>query len=229
MMTAETYDRAVTEGSKMLWDKGERILEGNRLGPTDEAHVAALFYYMMARGDAEANVADMGCGFGEVSRILSAKHMPKAAFWLVNNNDFQMVKCDQLVGPFITHRADMCASGLTSGIFDLIMFNWSLCHVPAIPALLEANRIARKGCKLFVYDYERIKGNNQMAAQYLNAAFISDHTFQLAAKRTGWSDVETFHCGGDDKLIRNAAEGHLKRLDRILSDLRPVIWTAINL
>jgi hypothetical protein len=54
--------------SEEAWARGIRILQGNRLGDTDAAHVAALLALMaLPEG---ALIADIGCGFGEVARLM---------------------------------------------------------------------------------------------------------------------------------------------------------------
>lgn len=212
----------VTEASRDLLAQGIRILQGNRLAPTDEGHVSRLADYMQLNG--ERNVADMGCGFGEVSRLL-AKSMPATDFWLVNQNEFQMEHCPEDPNMLWLYR-DMCDTALPAGLMDLVMFNYSLCHVDPVAALSEAARIAHpsKG-KLFVYDCERMSGDNALTEKYMAAHFLLDATFRGYCQATGWRDVETFHPGGDDTLFRKAANNDAM-YDAMFDHLQPVIWRA---
>lgn len=213
----------VTEGSKQALARGMRILQGNRLEPTDEGHVSRLADYMQLNGELE--IADMGCGFGEISRLLS-KAMPITThFWLVNQNRFQMQQCPP--DPRWTkRREDMCATSIPAGLIDLVMFNYSLCHVDPLAALAEAGRIAHpsKG-KLFVYDYERTSGDNSLTEKLLFAHFLLDATFRGYCQATGWRDVETIHPGGDDTLFREIVNDKAV-YDEMFDHLRPVIWRA---
>jgi SAM-dependent methyltransferase len=211
----------ITEASKHLLAKGVRILQGNRFANTDEAHVDALATYMRLNGERE--VADMGCGFGEVSLLLGRK-LPAARFWLVNKNLFQMEHCP--VGErYIRKLEDMCSTSIPAGAVDLVMFNYSLCHANPRAALAEAARIARLGGKLFVYDYQRMSGDNELTEKVLAARFLRDAEFRVAAAATGWRDIETISPGGDDTLFREAAEDEAL-YDRMFDHLEPVIWKA---
>ena len=171
----------------------------------------------------ERNVADMGCGFGEVSRLLKLK-LPKACFYLVNINSFQMSKCPSGVG-FIQHEEDMCNTSIPDESCDLVMFNWSICHVDLRKALGEAYRISRPNGKLFVYDYERQGGDNELAEKLCSAHFFPYKEFKSACDDVGWRDVQELICGGDDTIFREAF-GNDKLYDAFVCDLIPVIWTA---
>src|SRR4029077_20246733 len=238
-------DHIVTEGSKYWLAKGVRILQGNRVGPTDARHLVELAGYMNLNG--ERDVADMGCGFGEVSRFLHKTYLPESHFWLINTNQFQLDHCvggspcpqGDASGPpnalgsrrgdrstFFTRRLeDMCSTSIPSGAVDLVMFNYSLCHVDPRAELAEAERIARPGGKLFVYDYQRMSGDNELTEKVLAARFVSDAGFRVAAAECGWRDVETISPGGDDTLFREAAEDEAL-YDRMFDHLEPVIWKA---
>lgn len=211
----------VTEASKHLLTKGIRILQGNRFADTEEAHVDALAIYMRLNGERE--VADMGCGFGEVSLLLGRK-LPLARFWLVNQNQFQMEHCP--VGDrYIRKVEDMCVTSIAADAIDLVMFNYSLCHVDQRDALTEAARIARPGGKLFVYDYQRTSGDNALTEKVLAAHFLSDAEFRAHATAAGWRDMETISPGGDDTLFREAVND-AALYDEMFDHLRPVIWRA---
>jgi SAM-dependent methyltransferase len=226
-------DHIVTEASKHLLARGVRILQGNRFADTDEAHVDALATYMQLNGlrpraaayapEGEREVADMGCGFGEVSLLLGRK-LPEARFWLVNQNLFQMERCP--VGErYIRKLEDMCSTSIPAGAVDLVMFNYSLCHADPRAALAEAARIARPGGKLFIYDYQRMSGDNELTEKVLAARFLRDAEFRVAAAAKGWRDIETISPGGDDTLFREAAEDEAL-YDRMFDHLEPVIWKA---
>jgi SAM-dependent methyltransferase len=172
----------------------------------------------------ERAVADMGCGFGEVSLMMTSA-IPKARFWLVNQNTYQLHHCP-MIPEFTLLCEDMCATSIPRGSVDLVMFNYSLCHVNILAALEEAAAIARVGGKLFVYDYARTGGDNELSEKHLFARFVSDDLFRLACAYAGWwTDVETIYPGGDDTPFREAM-GNDALYDSIFKDLVPVIWKA---
>jgi ubiquinone/menaquinone biosynthesis C-methylase UbiE len=211
----------ITEQSRYWFDRGLKILEGNRLGETDEDHVKVRMHHMGLNG--EKRVADMGCGFGEVSRLIADKFRD-TVFYLVNQNEFQLSKCPK--GFWFEQRLeDMCNTSIPDRSIDLVMFNYSLCHVDPVEALREAHRIATESGRLFVYDYERIGGDNSLTEQYLFADFVSNADFRSMCKATKWRDVETIHPGGDDKIFRTLLPDS-SFYDLMFDDLKPVIWKA---
>jgi hypothetical protein len=216
-------DDKVTEVSKHLLEKGATILQGNRLEPTDAGHLTRLAHYMDLNGQSE--VADMGCGFGAVSWFLSQWCIPKAHFWLINQNAFQLKYCP--IGPaFTRRREDMCSTSIPDNLVDLVMFNYSLCHVEPHAALTEAARIARDHTgRLFVYDYVRVSGDDSLTEKLLAAKFQSDEAFRVTCEATGWKNVETFLVGGDDAIFREAVNDQAI-YESIFEHLQPVIWRA---
>ena len=211
----------VTQASMIFWERGVRILQGNRLGNTDAEHVDALAKHMGLNG--ERNVADMGCGFGGVSKLLSEK-LPEARFWLINKNGWQLSKCPE-EPQFWWFNEDMCSTSIAGGRVDMVMFNWSLCHANVFMALSEAHRITNEKGRLFVYDLERVSGDNVETKEVLNAVFSSDAEFRSACDATGWREVETIHPGGDDTMFRESCCDD-ELYDRLTKGLIPVIWKA---
>lgn len=216
-------DDMVTEASKYLHSQGITLLQGNRLGPTDGEHLEQLAGHMKLNG--ELDVADMGCGFGDVSRFLHKVVLQKAHFHLVNCNKFQLDRCPIEPGFFSFRQEDMCATTIPAESLDLVMFNYSLCHVDARAALREAARIAKRGGHLFVYDYERVKGDNAETEKHLAATFLYDGEFRVIAAAYDWRDVETIHPGGNDGLFRDLFS-RKELYDKMFAELTPVIWRA---
>jgi len=208
----------VTEVSAALLADGPKILQGNRLGKTDLMHVATLASYMwLPQG---AAVADIGCGFGEVARILGTiRH--DLTLHLVNSNLFQMQHrtCDT---PY-AYVADMHSLPLADSSVDVAMYCYSLCHADQGAALREAWRVTHPGGGLFIYDYERVAGDDRAAERHLYARFPFARDMRHTLRDAGW--VIT----GQEQVQRDESGWDLVRTDMltdILSDLVPVIWTA---
>jgi ubiquinone/menaquinone biosynthesis C-methylase UbiE len=216
-----TAQEVITRGSEQMWANGIRVLQGNRFAPSESEHLKKLIAYMNL--GTERTVADMGCGFGWVS-LHMARVISRAKFWLVNVNEFQLERCLPL-SEFKPLYEDMTATSIPDKSVDLVMFNYSLCHVNCWAALTEAARIARAGGRLFVYDYDRIRGNNELSEVYLYARFNSDEQFRQVCAERGWTGVETIYPGGDDSLFREAMANDAL-YDAIFEELTPVIWKA---
>lgn len=215
------WDYLVTVASKELLARGIKVLQGNRLAAVEKEHIERLARFMELNG--EMTIADMGSGFGEVARGVGAI-LPRCHFYLVNTNRFQLDHDPEQLG-FTKLQEDMCSTSIPRESVDLVMFNYSLCHVDAFEALGEAARIARPKGKLFVYDYERIGGNNRETYEQLASRFLRDDEFRETADKSGWEKVETIYPGGDGSLFRELFND--KALyDRMFAELRPVIWRA---
>jgi len=91
----------LNEASRLALAAGVKILQGFRLADTDAAHVARLLDYMQP--EAGETWVDIGCGFGEVARLMHAA-CPDLNFILVNNNYFQLSHAPR---DFLQLHADM--------------------------------------------------------------------------------------------------------------------------
>lgn len=196
---------------------GVRVLQGYRLADTDEGHVSKLLGYMAPAPDAV--VADIGCGFGEVARLMHAER-PDLGFVLVNNNALQLSHCPPEFGRV---QADMHALPLADASVDVVMLLYALCHADPMPLLREAARITRFGGDLFVYDYARVRGDNRLFEARLNArAEPMDAWIDMGA-RTGWRLLMCEAPDGSDALFRRLYANDAE-YDLVFGDLVPVVW-----
>lgn len=208
---------ALNEATAEVVRRGIRILQGYRLAPTDAAHVSALLRYMAPDGD--ATIIDAGCGFGEVARLMAAER-PDLDFILVNNNALQL----SYAPPCFHHvLADMHDMPLRDGGVDGVMFLYSLCHTDFHTALAEAARVTKRGGLLFVFDYERLRGDNRHMTTRLCARALPFAEMRRIAMDAGWQPVMHDYPDGDDALFRSLFE-NATEYALIFNDLVPIIW-----
>jgi SAM-dependent methyltransferase len=216
------YDQQlVTDASEYLFGQGIRVLQGNRFAETETDHLEKLAGYMQL--DSEKEIADMGCGFGEVSRFLSDLNR-NAHFWLINTNQSQLLHCPK-GSQFTARLEDMCGTSIPEDSVDLIIFNYSLCHVDPAEALREAARIGNQKARLFVYDYRRIGGDDSLTEEHLAAHFLRDWQFNGVATLAGWREIEALDVPGDDRLFKEAVADD-SFYHSMFDYLCPVIWRA---
>ena len=213
----------ITHYSREALAQGLRILQGFRLAPTDRGHVVELLDHMTpAHGSLWA---DIGCGFGEVADIMS-QLQPDLGFVLINNNRFQL---EQAPNRFLQLCVDMHDIPLPDACVDGCMFLYSLCHSDGFAsALWEAARITRQGGVLFVFDYERLAGDNDLMKQRLDAWAIPFSRMRGYAELSEWDITMHITPRGDDEVFRRFYGGDLHEYTLIFQDLMPVIWKAVR-
>lgn len=195
------------------------VLQGNRLGDTDESHIGVLLGRM--RPPEGATIVDIGSGFGEPARLMHAAR-PDLTFIMANRSRAQLARSPAAEGLYPLH-ADMHRLPLPDNSMDGAMFLYSLCHADQGVALAEAARVVRPGGFCFVYDYERIGGNNRRMMQQLCARSYSASEFTRFANNAGWIVRWHENPGGDDTLFRTLFPD-TDSYDQIFQSLRPVIW-----
>jgi ubiquinone/menaquinone biosynthesis C-methylase UbiE len=199
---------------------GLRLLQGHRLADTDEGHVAKLLAFM----DPEpgSHWLDVGCGFGEAARLMNLQR-PDLRFTLLNSSGMQLDHCPPGY-PLVYGRME--GLPIEAERFDGCMFLYSLCHAstPYDP-LREAARVTRPGGSLFVYDYERLAGDNDLFSARLYAEAFPAEVMRRVAEATGWTITAWQNPPGDDALFRRLYADDAE-YDRIFSELRPVLWKA---
>lgn len=213
-----SYD-LVEVSSRMAWDRGVRILQGNRLGKSDEAHVGVLMDYM--RPPPASQVLDIGCGFGEVARLMQLAR-PDLEFAMLTNSVTQLARLPEQPA-LRAVLGDMHQLPFAAASFDGAMALYALCHADQVIALREAARVVRGGGFLLVYDYARTGGDNRLVEAALGARFFSAHDLEASAVDAGWQLDRMEFVGGDDGLFRRLF-GDDDRYNAIFADLRPAVW-----
>lgn len=208
--------------SQHMLDRGERILQGVRFADTDEGHVAKLLQFMDPPQG--ARICDMGCGFGEVARLMQ-RHRPDLSFVLVNDNAFQLSHAPNRLGmqPVLT---DMTDTRLPAESFDVVMFLYSLCHVDLYAALVEARRLVRPGGILFVFDYLRTGGDNTLSERHLGASFRTFGELLMEMHLGCWDEHSLQLPRGDDALFRSLFPDQ-QLYASIFNRAKPMLWRAV--
>ena len=215
------YCAAIEAVSPSFWNAGLRVLQGARFAESDDAHIAVLLEYMNPPSDAV--IADIGCGFGEVARIMTAQR-PDLNFVLINSSASQLARAP---GNFRIFKCDMHNIPVQSASVDGAMFCYSLCHGDIGPALIEAARITKPGGFLFVYDYVRANGDNALTEAHLFARFYKFAEILTESRLTGW-ELTMFACPpANDALFRDAM-GDSALYDAIFDDLTPAVWKMVK-
>lgn len=218
IVTAPYLPNAALDAATVaIMSEGIRVFQGARLAPTEAAHVAAL----LERMDPPLNstIADIGCGIGEVARLMKQKR-PDLDFILINKNPMQL---DLSPPCFRRVLADMHDTGMPSGSVDGAMFCYSLCHSDFPLALREAARITKVGGFLFVYDYERIRGMGGLFETRLASRAIFRGAMEGLAREAGWRPWTWENPEVDDTLFRDAYQNDAE-YNAIFDDLRVCIW-----
>lgn len=214
MIDQATLDRA----SAAILASGIRVLQGYRLAPTEAAHVRKLLQFM--RPPPETTVVDVGSGFGEVARIMHSAR-PDLGFILLNNNAFQLAN-----SPAVFHRVqgDMHRMPLGPETADTVMLCYTLCHADSFPQVFsEAARVSTRRGRMFIYDYERLRGNNRLFRTRLHARAMYERHVAAVAHKSGWELCERHNPPGSDDLFRTLYDND-EEYSRIFKDITPVIW-----
>ena len=202
----------------VLAAQGVRVLQANRLGATDQEHVHRLMAHMLL--PPESRVLDAGCGTGEVSRIIGSVRRD-LQFFMLNKSERQMAPAPR--GKRF-HRVvgDFHATPLAPESMDVVRFCYSLCHADHLAALREAARVTRPGGHLFIYDYERVSGDNSLMEQALSARAYPAADIRAMSEATGWKQTYAANPVGDD-LFRVLIPDE-KQHEALLGGLRPAVW-----
>lgn len=138
--------------------KGHRLYQAHRFSGTDDGHILRLERW--AEIPQGADVIDMGCGVGEMARIIGRSR--RDINWtLVNISPAQLFYAEDI------HRklcADFHSVPLPDSSFDVALFCFSIGHGHAGLAVAEAYRLLRPRGVLFIYDMVRESGGNDTMA-----------------------------------------------------------------
>ena len=165
--------------------EGYRMLQTHRYGASEREHVALLLDAF--RLPDAAVVVDMGCGLGEVARLMHAARAD-LRFILVNLSAAQLQYCQDVLadGPFMTVLVDAHATHLPVGFADGVMFNSALCQMDECVALGEAFRVLARGGRLLVNELVRTAGDGREMERELACRTWSEEALCRAIERMGF-------------------------------------------
>lgn len=207
------YLAAIGAATPEVGRLGHRVLHGALLADTEAEHIRVLADLMdLPHG---ALVADLGCGIGEVARLLGAER-PDLRWVQVNLSEPQIREAD---GARVV--ADFHSLPLADASVDAVLFLFSICHGDLTAALREAARVTRPGGVCFIFDLVRTAGGNAASEAALMARFHSPEAMRAAAASAGWR----LDIGYPPAIRRNVLRELLAdHYDAILSGCRPAIW-----
>lgn len=202
-------------------DVGLRVLQGHRLHENERQHVRILSAYMILNDG--ATVLDVGCGTGAMAEMI-ADDRPDLKWVLVNKHPDQLARVPDRLNPRL---GDFHSLPVDTTSVDETLFCYSLCHADHFEALREAARVTRPGGGLFIYDYERLGGDNALMEAVLFARAYSHKDIVALARAAGWQLDHKINPAGDSSVFRSLFPDP-DQYDAIFKDLRPAIWRFVR-
>lgn len=136
-------DRTVGEVTRYLVDQGARVFQIFQRG-TESEHVS----YLLEKFDPPSGVVlDVGCGIGEVARLMHEARQD-LEFVLLNRSQAQLDLCPD----FEKLHADAHAIPMPDASVDAVMACYVMGHLDKDRALSEMRRVLKPGGVLFIAD-----------------------------------------------------------------------------
>ncbi len=204
----------VNQVTPILYDNGYRILQIYSFAETDEKHVGMLLDWMSP--PVGAKVVDMGCGVGEVARLMKESR-PDLNFTLVNLSDVQLAYCppeDQCLANFL-------AVPRASASYDCASFMFAIGHENIDAGLREAFRLLKDDGTLFVCDMERFGGDGAAMAELVQYQVLRRDEFRAAAVAAGFEEIA---CQVPDVVRNIGPEVCGADYEQIFGDVGPIVW-----
>jgi ubiquinone/menaquinone biosynthesis C-methylase UbiE len=159
---------------------GHRVFQIHRFAENEFTHVSRLERW--AEFPLNAKVIDLGCGVGEVSKIMQ-EIRKDMTFTLVNISEVQLSYADD---KFKKYCCDFCNVPEKEETYDAAMFLFSIGHGDKLLALKEAFRLLKVGGVLFIYDMVRVSGDNSSMVD-VQYEVDSKDSMNLIARECGFN------------------------------------------
>lgn len=202
-----------------LYASGKRLLHIHRFADDEDRHIDILLKWLSpAHG---SRVIDMGCGFGEMARLIHAKR-PDISFTLLNLSAPQLAYApkehERIVGDF--HEVDK-----PDGSYDVVMFCFSIGHADIEKALSEAYRLLRLGGTLFIYDMARIYGDNTNMERLVSYRVHDAESVFEWAINAGFKPILYLEPAADDSVGKEVCG---EQYEDIFGGTVPAIWKFVK-
>lgn len=162
---------------------GMRVLQLYQAG-TEVEHVRGLLK-MMAPAEG-ATIVDVGCGIGEVARLM-LEDRPDLGFLLLNLSAHQLEMCPE---DLTRVHADMHDMPLVDACADVVMVNYTLGYADLARFMAEATRVLRPGGIVFIYDLLRADDDPGTAVLMLEKFGYSVHGHDRLMRAAGAAGLQ---------------------------------------
>lgn len=210
----------VAANAEAFYATGTRILQGYRMHPVDSMHVQYLLNDLQPPPN--ATIADLGCGYGEVARLMH-KLAPDLNFMLVNNIPEQMAFAP--TGPHFTPViSDMHKTPILDASVDCVLMHYSFCHADQPAVLREAARMLQRGGRLQIFDYITTQPNAEIVDD-LASVFLPDWQLYGMLQKAGFTEIMSHVPSGSDATWRALYQSEAL-YEHTFRNLKPVIFNA---
>lgn len=201
------------------------VLQLYRCGD-EPAHVARLLDLMAPPEGAV--VVDVGCGVGEVARLMLAAR-PDLSFLLLNLSEYQLALCPPDMKRV---QADMHAMPLADSCADVVMVNYTLGYAELDAFMHEAARVLKPGGLLFIYD---LSSNQEDSTP--SRLMLEKFNYQVYARHVVSHAAEFAGLRFDDLRILPASSDHLNPLldddyravmTQLTASVLPTVWRFVK-
>lgn len=215
-----TYEDFITEATKKAMSVGNRVFQIFQFGNTEASHCQKLLEWMNPKTDAK--ILDVGCGVGEVARIMKSLS-PGLSFTLLCNNIFQLSHCPEYMPQIY---GDMHDVPLPDSSFDAVMVNYVIGYADLSKAFSEFNRLLKPDGVLFICD---LTGRSELFRNVFSYVTQTPGELILDAEKQGFSlglfvYPEDIYLSHFDRVLNLEAPETEKICRQALADVRPAVW-----